>query len=118
MSLCLEKDVQEGAAMASRGVGMNTGSSANEAPEIPENVGDWFPATSPAIGMISKRNSILTWGLFAARIWRARNLSDIDLMASQPGVEPDRHTECVLDLNLPKTEPPACDYLKTCPEGS
>lgn len=28
--------------MASSGVGLNAGGSANEAPEIPDNVGDWL----------------------------------------------------------------------------
>lgn len=32
------------------------------------------------------RNLILNLGLFAAGVWLARNLSDIDLMAPQPGV--------------------------------
>lgn len=34
------------------------------------------------------RNLILNLGLFAAGVWLARNLSDIDLMAPQPGVQP------------------------------
>ena len=32
-----------------------------------------------------QRNSILNLGLLAARVWLARNLSDIDLMAPEPG---------------------------------
>ncbi|XP_045141507.1 mitochondrial import receptor subunit TOM6 homolog [Echinops telfairi] len=53
--------------------------SANETPEIPDNVGDWHPDDL-------RRNLILNLGLFAAGVWLARNLSDIDLMAPQPGV--------------------------------
>lgn len=33
---------REGAGMSSSGVGVHAGSSANEAPEIPDNVGDWL----------------------------------------------------------------------------
>lgn len=33
---------REGAGMSSSGVGVNAGGSANEAPEIPDNVGDWL----------------------------------------------------------------------------
>lgn len=33
---------REGASMSSSGVGVNAGGSANEAPEIPDNVGDWL----------------------------------------------------------------------------
>ncbi|VFV17929.1 mitochondrial import receptor [Lynx pardinus] len=40
------------------------------------------PTEPPELG----RNLILNLGLFAAGVWLARNLSDIDLMAPQPGV--------------------------------
>ncbi|NWU69291.1 TOM6 protein, partial [Pterocles burchelli] len=32
-----------------------------------------------------RRNLLLNLGLFAAGVWVARNLTDIDLMAPQPG---------------------------------
>ncbi|TEA38058.1 hypothetical protein DBR06_SOUSAS27910053 [Sousa chinensis] len=67
--------------MLSSGAGMTTVGSANEAPEIPDNVGDWLRG-----GSLFQRNLILNLGLFAAGVWLARNLSDIDLMAPQPGV--------------------------------
>uniref|UniRef100_A0A2K6FTP2 Translocase of outer mitochondrial membrane 6 n=1 Tax=Propithecus coquereli TaxID=379532 RepID=A0A2K6FTP2_PROCO len=53
-----------------------------------DNVGDWLRdgyrfATDRND---FRRNLILNLGLFAAGVWLARNLSDIDLMAPQPGV--------------------------------
>ncbi|XP_053310251.1 mitochondrial import receptor subunit TOM6 homolog [Spea bombifrons] len=33
-----------------------------------------------------RRNLIVNTGLFAAGVWMARNLSDIDLMAPPPGL--------------------------------
>uniref|UniRef100_A0A5F8G6U6 Translocase of outer mitochondrial membrane 6 n=1 Tax=Monodelphis domestica TaxID=13616 RepID=A0A5F8G6U6_MONDO len=33
-----------------------------------------------------RRNLIINLGLFATGVWLARNLSDIDLMAPQPGL--------------------------------
>ncbi|KAM7154788.1 mitochondrial import receptor subunit TOM6 homolog [Molossus nigricans] len=75
------------AAVASSAVGVNTRSSVNETPEIPDSVEDWLQG----LGFATDRNDfrgnlILILGLFAAGVWLARNLSDIDLMASQPGV--------------------------------
>nr|XP_045365424.1 mitochondrial import receptor subunit TOM6 homolog [Camelus bactrianus] len=74
--------------MASSGVGVNTVASANEAPEISDNMGDWlrgvYRFTTDRNDF--RRNLILNLGLFAVGVWLARNLSDIDLMASQPGV--------------------------------
>lgn len=79
---------REGVAMASSGVGVNPGGSANEAPEIPDNVGDWLRGVYRFATDRNdfRRNLILNLGLFAAGVWLARNLSDIDLMAPQPGV--------------------------------
>ncbi|XP_072280124.1 mitochondrial import receptor subunit TOM6 homolog [Pyxicephalus adspersus] len=33
-----------------------------------------------------RRNLLVNLGLFAAGVWMARNMADIDLMAPQPGV--------------------------------
>ncbi|CAI9576543.1 unnamed protein product [Staurois parvus] len=33
-----------------------------------------------------RRNLLVNFGLFAAGVWVARNMADIDLMAPQPGV--------------------------------
>lgn len=78
----------EGAGMSSSGIGVNAGGSANEAPEIPDNVGDWLRGVYRFATDRNdfRRNLILNLGLFAAGVWLARNLSDIDLMAPQPGV--------------------------------
>lgn len=78
----------EGAAMASSGVGANSVGAAGEAPEIPDNVGDWLRGVYRFATDRNdfRRNLILNLGLFAAGVWLARNLSDIDLMAPQPGV--------------------------------
>ncbi|XP_010332147.1 mitochondrial import receptor subunit TOM6 homolog [Saimiri boliviensis] len=74
--------------MASSGVPVNTAGSANETPEIPDNVGDWLRGVYRFATDRNdfRRNLILNLGLFAAGVWLARNLSDIDLMAPQPGV--------------------------------
>ncbi|XP_060023820.1 mitochondrial import receptor subunit TOM6 homolog [Lagenorhynchus albirostris] len=74
--------------MASSGAGVITAGLANEAPEIPDNVGDWLWGVYCFATDRNDfcRNLILNLGLFAARVWLARNLSDIDLMAPQPGV--------------------------------
>lgn len=79
---------REGAAMASPGVGVSAAGSANETPEIPDNVGDWLRGVYRFATDRNdfRRNLILNLGLFAAGVWLARNLSDIDLMAPQPGV--------------------------------
>uniref|UniRef100_A0A8C9KPS1 Mitochondrial import receptor subunit TOM6 homolog n=1 Tax=Serinus canaria TaxID=9135 RepID=A0A8C9KPS1_SERCA len=37
-----------------------------------------------ALGFCDCRNLLLNLGLFAAGVWVARNLTDIDLMAPQP----------------------------------
>ncbi|XDC85473.1 hypothetical protein R6Z07F_016646 [Ovis aries] len=72
----------------SRGAGVTAAGSANEAPEIPDNVGDWLRGVYRFATDRNdfRRNLILNLGLFAAGVWLARNLSDIDLMAPQPGV--------------------------------
>uniref|UniRef100_A0A8D2B3Y2 Mitochondrial import receptor subunit TOM6 homolog n=1 Tax=Sciurus vulgaris TaxID=55149 RepID=A0A8D2B3Y2_SCIVU len=74
--------------MASSGVPVSATSSANEAPKIPDNVGDWLRGVYCFATDRNdfQRNLILNLGLFAAGVWLARNLSDIDLMAPQPGV--------------------------------
>ncbi|KAF4013721.1 hypothetical protein G4228_005096 [Cervus hanglu yarkandensis] len=74
--------------MASSGAGVTAAGSANEAPEIPDNVGDWLRGIYRFATNRNdfRRNLILNLGLFAAGVWLARNLSDIDLMALQPGV--------------------------------
>lgn len=77
-----------GAVMASSGMAVSTSGSANEAPEVPDNVGDWLRGVYRFATDRNdfRRNLILNLGLFAAGVWLARNLSDIDLMAPQPGV--------------------------------
>ncbi|XP_055094202.1 mitochondrial import receptor subunit TOM6 homolog [Symphalangus syndactylus] len=74
--------------MAFSGIWMSTASSANETPEIPDNVGDWPQGIYRFATDRSdfRRNLILDLGIFAAGVWLARDLSDIDLMAPQPGV--------------------------------
>lgn len=74
--------------MASSGVPVSAAGSANETPEIPDNVGDWLRGVYRFATDRNdfRRNLILNLGLFAAGVWLARNLSDIDLMAPQPGV--------------------------------
>uniref|UniRef100_A0A8D2D8A9 Mitochondrial import receptor subunit TOM6 homolog n=1 Tax=Sciurus vulgaris TaxID=55149 RepID=A0A8D2D8A9_SCIVU len=74
--------------MASSGVPVSATSSANKAPEIPDNVGDWLWGVYHFATDRNdfRRNLILNLGLFAAGVWLAQNLSDIDLMAPQPGV--------------------------------
>uniref|UniRef100_A0A8C7A2F7 Uncharacterized protein n=1 Tax=Neovison vison TaxID=452646 RepID=A0A8C7A2F7_NEOVI len=60
---------------------------ANEAPQIPDNMGDSFRGIYPFTtdGSDFQRNFILTLGLFAVGVWLARNLGDIYLMAPHPG---------------------------------
>ena len=67
---------------------MTAAGSANEAPGIPDKVGDWLQGVYRFATDRNdfRRNLILNLGLFAAGVWLARNLSDIDLMAPQPGV--------------------------------
>ena len=74
--------------MASSGAGVTAAGSANEAPEIPDKVGDWLRGVYRFANDRNdfQRKLILTLGLFAAGVWLARNLSDIDLMTPQPGV--------------------------------
>uniref|UniRef100_A0A2K6Q6E8 Translocase of outer mitochondrial membrane 6 n=1 Tax=Rhinopithecus roxellana TaxID=61622 RepID=A0A2K6Q6E8_RHIRO len=74
--------------MASAATDVSAAGSANETPEIPDNVGDWLWGVY-RFGTDRNdfwRNLILNLGLFAAGVWLARNLSDIDLMAPEPGV--------------------------------
>ncbi|XP_051060593.1 mitochondrial import receptor subunit TOM6 homolog [Phodopus roborovskii] len=75
-------------AMASSGVTVSASGSASEAPQVPDNVGDWLRGVYRFATDRNdfRRNLILNLGLFAAGVWLARNLSDIDLMAPQPGV--------------------------------
>jgi import receptor subunit TOM6 len=57
-------------------------------PKFQTTLGDWLQGVY-CFGTDRndfQRNLILNLGLFAARVWLARNLSDIDLMAPQPGV--------------------------------
>ncbi|KAK2103504.1 Mitochondrial import receptor subunit TOM6 [Saguinus oedipus] len=74
--------------MASSAVPVSAAGSANETLEIPDNVGDWLRGVYRFATDRNdfQRNLILNLGLFAAGVWLARNLSDIDLMAPQPGV--------------------------------
>lgn len=74
--------------MASSAVPVSAAGSANETLEIPDNVGDWLRGVYRFATDRNdfRRNLILNLGLFAAGVWLARNLSDIDLMAPQPGV--------------------------------
>ncbi|XP_059549188.1 mitochondrial import receptor subunit TOM6 homolog [Myotis daubentonii] len=73
--------------MAFSGVGVSAGGCAKEAPEILDNVGDWLWGIYRFADRNDfRRNLILNLGLFTAGVWLARNLSDIDLMAPQPGV--------------------------------
>uniref|UniRef100_A0A2K6T9R2 Translocase of outer mitochondrial membrane 6 n=1 Tax=Saimiri boliviensis boliviensis TaxID=39432 RepID=A0A2K6T9R2_SAIBB len=71
--------------MASSQVPVSTAGSANETPEIPDNVGDWLRGVYRFATVRNDfwRNSILNLGLFVVGAWLARNLSDIDLMAPQ-----------------------------------
>ena len=74
--------------MAFSGASMTAVGSANEAPQIPDNVGDWLQGVYH-FGTDRndfQRNLILSLGLFAARVWLVRNLSDTDLMVPQPEV--------------------------------
>lgn len=77
-----------GAVMASSGVTVSAAGSTKEASEVPDNVGDWLRGVYRFATDRNdfRRNLILNLGLFAAGVWLARNLSDIDLMAPQPGV--------------------------------
>ncbi|XP_072481087.1 mitochondrial import receptor subunit TOM6 homolog [Notamacropus eugenii] len=54
----------------------------------PEGVGEWLRGEySFATDRNDfRRNLIVNLGLFAAGVWLARHLSDIDLMAPQPGL--------------------------------
>ncbi|XP_043327953.1 mitochondrial import receptor subunit TOM6 homolog [Cervus elaphus] len=74
--------------MAFSGAGVTAVGSENEAPQIPDNVGDWLEGVY-RFGTDRndfQRNLILNVGLFAARVWLVRNLNDIDLMVPQPEV--------------------------------
>nr|XP_021528492.1 mitochondrial import receptor subunit TOM6 homolog [Aotus nancymaae] len=74
--------------MASSRLPVSAATSANETPKIPDNVGDWLRGVYRFATDRNDfwRNLTLNLGLFAAGVWLARNLSDIDLMAPQPGV--------------------------------
>ncbi|XP_033066345.1 mitochondrial import receptor subunit TOM6 homolog [Trachypithecus francoisi] len=74
--------------MASSWVPVSAAGWANETPEILDNVGDWLWGIYRFATDRNdfRRNLILNLGLFGAGVWLARNLSDIDLMAPQPGV--------------------------------
>ncbi|XP_040613655.1 mitochondrial import receptor subunit TOM6 homolog [Mesocricetus auratus] len=74
--------------MTSSRVTVSAPRSASEAPEVPDNVGDWLHGVYRFATDRNdfRRNLVLNLGLFAAGVWLARNLSDIDLMAPQPGV--------------------------------
>uniref|UniRef100_A0A2K5ZAI0 Mitochondrial import receptor subunit TOM6 homolog n=1 Tax=Mandrillus leucophaeus TaxID=9568 RepID=A0A2K5ZAI0_MANLE len=71
--------------MTSSGVPVSAAGWANETPEILDNMGDWLRGIYRFATDRNdfRRNLILSLGLFAAGVW---NLSDIDLMAPQPGV--------------------------------
>ncbi|KAI5936099.1 Mitochondrial import receptor subunit TOM6 [Manis javanica] len=88
--------------MASGGIGMNAAGSANEASEIPDNVGDWLRGVYRFATDRNdfRRNLILNLGLFAAG-----GCSQKDTW------------------NLPCTrtfqkQPPICDHHKIYPDGS
>ncbi|XP_050628314.1 mitochondrial import receptor subunit TOM6 homolog [Macaca thibetana thibetana] len=91
--------------MASCGVQVSAAGSANETPKIPDNMGDWLWGVYRFATDRNDfwRNLILNLGLFAAGVWLARNWSDIDPMAPQPGVysQVDKWNP-VLNPNLPK----------------
>nr|XP_039328356.1 mitochondrial import receptor subunit TOM6 homolog [Saimiri boliviensis boliviensis] len=74
--------------MASSRVPVSVTGLANETPKIPDNMGDWLRGIYRFATDRNdfRRNLILNLGLFASGVWLARNLSDIDLMAPQPGV--------------------------------
>ncbi|XP_055982401.1 mitochondrial import receptor subunit TOM6 homolog [Sorex fumeus] len=79
---------RQGAAMASGAVGVSAAAGAADATDMPDNVCDWLRGVYRFATDRNdfRRNLILNLGLFAAGVWLARNLSDIDLMAPQPGV--------------------------------
>ncbi|XP_012882784.1 PREDICTED: mitochondrial import receptor subunit TOM6 homolog [Dipodomys ordii] len=70
--------------MASSGAAVSAAGPANEAPEIPDNVGVWLRGVCRSA--TDRNDLILSLGLFASGVWLARNLSDIDLMIPRPGV--------------------------------
>lgn len=105
--------------MPSSGAGRTAAGSVNEATEISDKVGDWlwgiyhFSTNKNDF----QRNLILSLELFAARVWLARNLRDIDLIPlSAWDVAIKTHGTPVLYLNLPA--PPVCDHRRTCSDGS
>ncbi|XP_004605851.2 mitochondrial import receptor subunit TOM6 homolog [Sorex araneus] len=79
---------KHGAAMASSGVGVSAAAGAGDGTDMPDNVCDWLRGVYRFATDRNdfRRNLILNLGLFAAGVWLARNLSDIDLMAPQPGL--------------------------------
>nr|XP_039317435.1 mitochondrial import receptor subunit TOM6 homolog [Saimiri boliviensis boliviensis] len=106
--------------MASSGVRVSAAGLANETPETPDNVGDWLRGVYRFATDRNdfRRNLILNLGLFAVGVWLARNLSDIDLMAPQPGVYLNRQMESCAEPEPSKTQPTICDHHKMCPDGS
>ncbi|XP_037593269.1 mitochondrial import receptor subunit TOM6 homolog [Cebus imitator] len=74
--------------MASSGVPVSAADSANETPKIPDKLGDWLRGIYCFATDRNdfRRNLILSLGLFSEGVWLVRNLSDIKLMAPQPGV--------------------------------
>lgn len=78
----------EGAAMASSGADVNIFVWANEAPEMPDYMGDWLGGICclDTDRNAFRKNLILSFGLFAVGVWLTRSLSDIDLMVPQLGV--------------------------------
>nr|XP_039326884.1 mitochondrial import receptor subunit TOM6 homolog [Saimiri boliviensis boliviensis] len=98
--------------MASSQVPVSTAGSANETPEIPDNVGDWLRGVYRFATVRNDfwRNSILNLGLFVVGAWLARNLSDIDLMAPQPGMWPNRQMESCAEPEPSKNQPTICTF--------
>uniref|UniRef100_A0A6I8NVG5 Translocase of outer mitochondrial membrane 6 n=1 Tax=Ornithorhynchus anatinus TaxID=9258 RepID=A0A6I8NVG5_ORNAN len=66
------------------GVGGRAGKRRGQLPPTPQRVGDLPCPGTHGFWSLSPRNLIVNLGLFAAGVWLARNLSDIDLMAPQP----------------------------------
>lgn len=68
---------------------------ANGAPEMPDYMGVWLEGIYclATDRNAVRKNLILSLGLFAVGVWLTRSLSDIDLMAPQFGVWPERRIE-------------------------
>uniref|UniRef100_A0A8C4KBB8 TOM6 protein n=1 Tax=Dromaius novaehollandiae TaxID=8790 RepID=A0A8C4KBB8_DRONO len=66
---------------------LDAGEANESGPFLPRRAGSggsWCWRQALAAGL-SRRNLLVNLGLFAAGVWVARNLTDIDLMAPQPG---------------------------------